>query len=71
MDSQLQVRPLLERFMIVETTYVSMNSIKLEKNYHTNFISPGWSFEPGKEIEGDITEVCRIIYLSNDLHVPM
>jgi hypothetical protein len=57
--------------MIVETTYVSMNSIKLEKNYHTNFISPGWSFEPGKEIEGDITEVCRIIHLSNDLHVPM
>jgi hypothetical protein len=29
--------------MIVEATYVSMNSIKLEKSYHSNFISPGWN----------------------------
>lgn len=40
------------RFMIVESTYVGVTSIKLEKSYHTNFISPGWSLEPGKEVEG-------------------
>lgn len=37
--------------MIVETTHVSMNSIKLQKSYHMNFISPGWTLEPGKEVE--------------------
>jgi hypothetical protein len=57
--------------MIVEATHVSMNSIKLEKSYHTNFISAGWLLEPGKTIEEEVQEVCRMVHLSNDLQVPM
>jgi hypothetical protein len=33
--------------MIVEKTKVSIQDIKLEKNYHSNFISKGWNLEPG------------------------
>lgn len=47
------------------------NEIKLEKSYHTKFISPGWSYEPGKEIEEEADEICRIVHICNDLHLPM
>lgn len=57
--------------MIVEATHVSTNSIKLEKSYHTNFISAGWQLEPGMSLEEEVQEVCRISHLSNDLQVPM
>ena len=33
--------------MMVERTKVALKDIKLEKNYHTNFITPGWNLEPG------------------------
>jgi hypothetical protein len=33
--------------MIVENSSVSTKDIKLEKNYHNNFITPGWGYEPG------------------------
>lgn len=57
--------------MIVESTFVGVSSIKLEKSYHTNFISPGWSLEPGSEIETETREVCRLTHLANDLSLPM
>lgn len=36
--------------MIVEKSSVSTKDIKLEKNYHNNFITPGWGYEPGTSL---------------------
>ena len=36
--------------MIVERTNVEVKDIKIEKNYHNNFISAGWNLEPGTEL---------------------
>ena len=59
------------RFMLVERTAVASKDIKLEKNYHNNFTTAGWTYEPGKVIEESVPEVCRLSHLSRGVSIPM
>lgn len=59
------------RFMIVEATQVSQKDIKLEKTYHTNFISPGWHCEPGQLTPQHLPPIAHLQLLMNGHRLPV
>lgn len=57
--------------MIVEKTGVPQKDIKLEKNYHNNFITRGWDYEPGKNLTDPVNIICRLNHINSGVKLPM
>jgi hypothetical protein len=50
---------------MIDKSYIDKGEIKLEKIYHKNFVTKGWSYSPGNEISFEENVVCELMLHSN------